>query len=158
MSSINNDSAEPATVQAPEANDDDEHWNFMIQGLVEFKKMMGHLIVPQGCDYFGVSLYDWVIEQRRTNDHEPTRLERLRSLGFELQPVSRTKKKKRKKATPVFRTQQDRNKWFDDYWSVLLEGLIELHRATGDWNVPIDYMYQGNNLYNWACTQRSLFR
>jgi hypothetical protein len=77
--------------------EEDEHWNFMYKGLGELKKMIGHVEVPKGCEYFGVSLYDWAKEQRERYKNTGQRhtwqpkIQCLRSLAFKLEPTKESK-------------------------------------------------------------------
>lgn len=68
-----------------------ERWDAMFQGLVEYHKRHGTFVLPEGYFHDGRSLFSWAHNQRRlysnyVNGHAPTllpeRVKRLRAVGF----------------------------------------------------------------------------
>jgi hypothetical protein len=96
--------------------DNEDHWSLMFQGLLEFKTMSGHLMVPSNCEFHGMNLSNWVNYQRRdykkalkgeTEAMSQDRIERLLAIDF------------------LFKRARGRvgHPGDEKHWSLMLEGL-----------------------------------
>jgi hypothetical protein len=132
----------------------------MFKGLIELKTTLGHVEVPKGCEFLGVSLYDWAKEQRkrykdsRRRRHAwRTKIKRLRELGFDL-----TSSEKRKSSgTHAFgftKSIADN----EEHWSMMLEGRKEYQKMTGNLDVPPGCEFHGFSLYDWVRKQKHRYR
>ena len=135
-----------------------KHWNFMFKGLNVYKETTGDLFVPEGCEYFGISLFDWVAEQRKLyknkskrNGLSKIRTQRLHDIGFDFSPKE---KSPRSVFIPSF---PDNESTEDAQWSHMLEGLIQFKDDTGHLDIPKNYMHDGQNLADWVREQRSRY-
>ncbi|GKY98565.1 hypothetical protein MPSEU_000813300 [Mayamaea pseudoterrestris] len=155
----------------------DEHWEFMFKGLTELKKTLQHTEPPKGCEYFGISLYDWAKEQRdryknyRKRNTWRTKIARLRNLGFELHPGNAEKRKHASTTTAssshaaAAKASMSPYKRFvngdmEGHWSMMLSGLAEYQklRHGKDLDVPPGCEYNGFSLYDWVRKQKKHYR
>jgi hypothetical protein len=130
---------------------DDKRWVAMFEGLREFHQKHGTFAVPAGylCD--GKNLQEWMRHQRKQYSQTMKkagrrtlslqRIDRLLSIGFDLDPTGRRQDK---------RNDQER-------WEVMVQGLLDFRERTGTFRVPEGYLYDGRNLFSWAHNQRRLY-
>jgi hypothetical protein len=130
---------------------DDKRWVAMFEGLREFHQKHGTFAVPAGylCD--GRSLHEWMRHQRKQYSLtmkkagraalSSERIERLMSIGFDLDPTGRR--------------QDKRNE--DERWEVMVQGLLEYKKKNGTFRLPEGYFHDGRNLFSWAHNQRRLY-
>lgn len=128
---------------------DDQRWAIMFQGLEEFHRRHGTFAVPAGhlCD--NKSLHDWIRHQRKQFstivDGKPAlsaaRIERLKSIGFDLDPTGRRLDK---------RSEQER-------WEIMFQGLVAFKERHGNFVIPEGYLHDNRSLFSWAHNQRRLY-
>jgi hypothetical protein len=130
---------------------DETRWTVMYQGLSDYGRQNQSFSVPQGylCD--GRSLFDWMRHQRKLysmtlEGKQPSlsagRIERLKSIGFELDPTGR---------------RQDRRSE-EDRWEIMFQGLLQFYQANETFVLPEGYLHDNRNLFTWVHNQRRLYR
>ena len=129
----------------------DARWESMLQGLIEYKRQNNNLSIPRGYRWNNRNLYEFCRNQRKhylnglrgkTPALMPKRIERLKAIGFELDPTG----------------VHGNNDAFDDQrWAVMFKGLEDYFKANGSFAVPSGKLCDGKSLHDWVRHQRKQF-